>query len=212
MRDTWRRRGCYPAALRCSSTGGSALHTSEGRAKLEPLLPLISCSFLQLAHRHPHTRRPGMKLKHTELSFSISSLLAERMAKGKQVGSSLLSLGSFSRSASSSSSSFLVTRCPSGTIAQLSLEGVCHWCAFNKERRVTRWRADPQPLNSASLGHGGSPCEGDEPRDRTAICVEDLRHKGKRWATCGLGESSSRVASESKARVESLTLFWRGMG
>ncbi|ORY55149.1 hypothetical protein BCR35DRAFT_310132 [Leucosporidium creatinivorum] len=93
------------------------------------------------------------------LSFGLSHLLAEKMGAGKLVGSSLISssLSSLTRS------SFLVTRCPTGTFAQLTMEGIC---------------------NCGTLGQG-STCEGYEENDRTAICVEDLRH-GKRWATCGL--------------------------
>jgi len=56
-------------------------------------------------------------------SFGLSHLLAEKMGAGKAVGSSLLgsSLSSFTRSA------FLVTRCPTGTFAQLTVEGICNW-------------------------------------------------------------------------------------
>lgn len=57
------------------------------------------------------------------LSFGLSHLLAEKMGAGKLVGSSLISssLSSLTRS------SFLITRCPAGTLAQLTVEGICNW-------------------------------------------------------------------------------------
>ncbi|GAA5968568.1 hypothetical protein JCM21900_004790 [Sporobolomyces salmonicolor] len=131
------------------------------------------------------------------LAFSLSSLLAEKMAfarPGSLPASSLrgriagLATGwrtsgvpeswgerGGTGGAEAARSAFLVTRCPASTMARLDTDGGC-FCG---------------KLTDAEA----SPCHGFDENDRRAICVEDLRKEGsangdgtmrRRRATCGL--------------------------
>ncbi|KAM0787252.1 hypothetical protein ACM66B_006488 [Microbotryomycetes sp. NB124-2] len=106
------------------------------------------------------------------LTFGLSNLLAARMAFHHHVSEDLRSttLARTSRSAAiarrlSSTTQFLVTRCPIGTLAQLNVDGVCLCGVY---------------------GSNYAECHGSDENDRRTVCIEDLRHESKRWPTCGL--------------------------
>lgn len=145
------------------------------------------------------------------LTFGFSHLLAEKMGRTHQLASSLLSngvgslvgIGSASSSSSSSSfsarSEYMVTRCPSGTLAQLNHEGVCSWLVppvRSWRRRRASGHAETRffGLNSGTLGTTHAECPGYEENDRRTVCVQnlqrDMQNTGNRMRlpTCGLGE------------------------
>lgn len=77
-------------------------------------------------------------------------------------------------------SSYLITRCPSGTLPKTSQDGVCSWCVPREEERAD--------TGSEAQVSGGQTCVGVNERSRNAVCIEDIRST-KRQATCGLGTS-----------------------
>ncbi|GAA5903378.1 hypothetical protein JCM5296_005631 [Sporobolomyces johnsonii] len=148
-----------------------------------------------------HGSSSGSSSSGGALTFSLSSLLAEKMAFARPASLSaspsrlrgkLAGLAASWRTPGYAQgarwddlggggggevarSAFLVTRCPASTMARLDTDGGC-FCG---------------KLSNSEA----SPCHGYDENDRRAICVEDLRKEGnangegtmrRRRATCGL--------------------------
>ncbi|GAA5833470.1 hypothetical protein JCM11251_003504 [Rhodosporidiobolus azoricus] len=111
----------------------------------------------RLAAAAPFTGSSG-STSHQGLAFSLSKLLAQKMAggagglKGKSGGKGRLE-------EEEERTAFIITRCPSSTLARLDTEGGC-FCG--------------------KLESDSTTCGGVDENDRRAVCVEDLREDAQR--------------------------------
>ncbi|BGP21098.1 hypothetical protein JCM10213v2_009278 [Rhodosporidiobolus nylandii] len=165
-----------------------------------------------LAHAHTAETAQG----HQNLAFSLSRLLAQKMASAR--GKALAAVGGgeagvrwWNAPAEGSAEEeerepdFLITRCPLTTLAVLDEEGGC---------------------SCGKLDSSQTSCHGYDENDRRAICIEDLRSDAERWAVLeaplagaegNAGHAAKRKAERSKRRratcgLEFLPSFERPSG
>lgn len=136
---------------------------------------------------------------HSGLAFSLSKLLAQKMAGNRLSPPSLSPKGKKKQSvqAQEERPAFLVSRCPRDTMARLDTEGGCFWCVLPFLSFSHSLPFFPVPVakpriavsNDSLRVHSGkldSPlsttCEGSDENDRRTVCVEDLREDEPRIA------------------------------
>ncbi|GAA5887070.1 hypothetical protein JCM6882_009437 [Rhodosporidiobolus microsporus] len=121
---------------------------------------------------------------HQGLAFSLSKLLAQKMAtnKGGFVGSNGAERwAGQAKEEDEERTAFIITRCPSSTLARLDAEGGC-FCG---------------KLESES-----STCGGVDENDRRAVCVEDLRDDAQRiYALEGKKKGKGKVERSKRRRA-----------